>query len=193
MRTEYLVAEVAAAARGQVRVQDSLDVERDAVRERDLAVRRADRLERRERGRACSARAHAVKLRRRRDTRRRQEVELGVALALVNGWLIGEREPTQVDVEAVIAAAARTGTALEINASPHRLDLRDVHARRARDLGAPLVIDSDAHITRELSWHMRFGVHTARRAWCGPEHILNTRPLAEFERFLRTPKAERGR
>ena len=95
MRAEYLVAEVAATARGQVRVQDGLDVERDAVRERDLAVGRADRLERRERGRACSARAHAVKLRRRRDTRRRQEVELGVALALVNGRLVGEREQAE--------------------------------------------------------------------------------------------------
>ncbi|MDE2941333.1 MAG: PHP domain-containing protein, partial [Chloroflexota bacterium] len=98
--------------------------------------------------------------------------------------LLGEREPIDVDVEAVLRAAAETGTALEINASPERLDLKDTHVFRARELGAPLVISSDSHAVEHMA-NMRFGVAVARRGWCRAEDIVNTRPAAGFLAFLR--------
>ena len=104
--------------------------------------------------------------------------------------LLGQRPPTDFDLEAVLQAARDTGTALEINASPERLDLRDTHAFRARELGIPLVISTDSHHHSQLSGG-RFGVAVARRAWCEPRHILNTMPRDEFLRFIRTPKPER--
>lgn len=104
--------------------------------------------------------------------------------------LLGQRPPVDFDLEAVLQAARETGTALEINASPARLDLRDTHAFRAREMGIPLVINTDAHHHSELPGG-RFGVAVARRAWCEPRHILNTLPLADFLRFIETPKPER--
>jgi DNA polymerase (family 10) len=104
--------------------------------------------------------------------------------------LIGRRDPTRFDLEAVLQAARDTGTALEINASPQRLDLKDTHAFRARELGVPLVISTDSHHHSELSGG-RFGVAVARRAWCEPRHILNTLPLEQFLRFIGTPKPQR--
>ena len=104
--------------------------------------------------------------------------------------LLGQRPPTDFDLEAVLQAARDTGTALEINASPARLDLRDTHAYRARELGVPLIISTDSHHHSELSGS-RFGVAVARRAWCESRHILNTLPLEQFLRFIRTPKPER--
>jgi DNA polymerase (family 10) len=74
--------------------------------------------------------------------------------------------------------AARTGTALEINAMPSRIDLKDIHAYRARELGVRLVINTDAHAAEHLGF-MRFGIGAARRGWCQSKDILNTRPLAE--------------
>ena len=106
--------------------------------------------------------------------------------------LLGRRPPTEFDLEAVLQAARDTGTALEINASPARLDLRDTHAYRAREMGIPLAINTDAHQHTELAGG-RFGVAVARRAWCEPRHILNALPLAGLLRFLRTPKPERIR
>ena len=106
--------------------------------------------------------------------------------------LLGQRPPTDFDLEAVLQAALETGTALEINASPARLDLRDTHAYRAREMGIPLVINTDSHHHSELPGG-RFGVAVARRAWCEPRHILNTLPLAEFLRFIQTPKPGRLR
>lgn len=97
--------------------------------------------------------------------------------------LLGEREPIMVDLEAVFLAAAAKGKALEINAMPSRLDLKDIHVFRARELGVKLIIGTDAHSTGHLDF-MRFGVGVARRGWCEAEHILNTRPLAEVEAFL---------
>ncbi|MBI4288814.1 MAG: DNA polymerase/3'-5' exonuclease PolX [Chloroflexi bacterium] len=98
--------------------------------------------------------------------------------------LLGEREPIALDLEAVFQAALRTNTALEINAMPPRLDLKDIHAYRARELGVKLVISTDSHRPEHLAY-MRFGVGVARRAWCQPEDVLNTRSLAEVEAFLR--------
>ena len=104
--------------------------------------------------------------------------------------LLGQRPPTDFDLEAVLHAARDTGTALEINASPERLDLKDTHAFRARELGIPLVISTDSHHHSHLSGG-RFGVAVARRAWCEPQHILNTMPLDRFLRFISTPKPQR--
>jgi DNA polymerase (family 10) len=93
--------------------------------------------------------------------------------------LIEEREPVAIDLEAVFQAAAKYNKIIEINAMPARLDLKDIHAFRARDLGVKLVIGTDAHSIAHLDF-MRFGVGVARRAWCEPQHILNTLPLTEL-------------
>jgi DNA polymerase (family 10) len=104
--------------------------------------------------------------------------------------LLGQRPPTDFDLEAVLQAARDTGTALEINASPERLDLKDTHAYRAREMGVPLVVSTDSHHHSQLSGG-RFGVAVARRAWCEPRHVLNTMPLDQFLLFIRTPKPDR--
>ncbi len=104
--------------------------------------------------------------------------------------LLGQREPVEFDLEAVLQAARDTGTALEINASPERLDLRDTHAYRARELGVPLAINTDSHHHTHLD-KRRFGVAVARRAWCQPEDILNTMSREDFLEFIRMPKPKR--
>tara|TARA_B100000809_G_scaffold175783_1_gene173145 strand:- start:5878 stop:7659 length:1782 start_codon:yes stop_codon:yes gene_type:complete len=104
--------------------------------------------------------------------------------------LLGQRKPVEFDLEAVLQAARDTGTALEINASPERLDLKDTHAYRARELGVPLVINTDSHHYTHLD-KRRFGVAVARRAWCRPEDILNTMSREEFLEVIHTPKPER--
>jgi len=93
--------------------------------------------------------------------------------------LIGEREPVAIDLEAVFRAAAKYNKIMEINATPERLDLKDIHAFRAKDLGVKLSIGTDTHSITHLGF-MRFGVGVARRAWCEPQHILNTLPLTEL-------------
>jgi DNA polymerase (family 10) len=97
---------------------------------------------------------------------------------------MGERGPVDVDLEAVFNAALRYGKALEINAMPDRLDLKDLHARRARELGVMLVIGTDAHAAAHLGF-MKSGIGLARCAWCRPKDILNTRPLKEVLEYLR--------
>jgi DNA polymerase (family X) len=98
------------------------------------------------------------------------------------GRLIERREPYALDLEAIFAAAARTGTFLEINANPDRRDLSDVNARAAARAGVTLTIDSDAHRTRTLA-NMRWGIATARRAWLTREDVANTRSWAELQRL----------
>ncbi len=96
------------------------------------------------------------------------------------GQLILERDGADLDMEAVFAAAAKSGIALEINANPHRLDLEAQYARRAVELGIPICIDTDAHRIEELDL-LRFGILTARRGWVDARSVINTWPL---ERFL---------
>jgi DNA polymerase (family 10) len=98
--------------------------------------------------------------------------------------LINRRKPADFDLEAVLRRAAGLGVAVELNASPHRLDLRDAHLRLARDLGCKVVIDTDSHRTRELD-QMRYGVEQARRAGLGPGDVLNTLPFDEFWATIR--------
>ena len=97
-------------------------------------------------------------------------------LAHPTGRKIGSREPYDVDMEAVFAAARAHGKAIEINASPERLDMSDVHARRAAELGIPVPISTDTHYLSELDW-TELGCAVARRAWIGPDQVLNTRSL----------------
>jgi DNA polymerase (family X) len=103
------------------------------------------------------------------------------AIGHPTGRKIEGRAPYAVDLEAVFAAAARTGTMLEINGNPDRRDLADVHARAAAQAGVTIVIDSDAHRTRTLE-NMRWGIATARRAWLTAAQVANTRPWAELRR-----------
>jgi len=110
------------------------------------------------------------------------------AIGHPTGRKIERRAPYPVDVAAVIDAAARTGTMLEINAAPDRRDLNDVHARHAAAAGVPILVDSDAHGPRELAL-TRWGIATARRAWLTAEQVANTRPL---EGFLALRKRARG-
>jgi DNA polymerase (family 10) len=104
------------------------------------------------------------------------------AIGHPTGRLIGRREPYALDLEAVIEAAARTGTFLEINANPNRRDLPDHYARAAAEAGVPILIDSDAHGVDTLE-KICFGVATARRGWLGPEQVANTRPWAELDKL----------
>ncbi len=98
--------------------------------------------------------------------------------------LLGEREPVAIDMEAVFRAAVKYDKALEINAMPSRLDLKDTYIYRARELGVKLILGTDAHSTAQLGF-MRYGIGIARRGWCQPQHILNTRPLEEILAFLK--------
>ncbi len=100
--------------------------------------------------------------------------------------LLPGREPVAVDMEAIFVAAAKTNTILEINAMPSRLDLKDIHVYRARELGAKLVIGTDAHCTEHLEF-IRFGVGVARRGWCEAQDVINTKPLSEILTYLRLP------
>ena len=100
-------------------------------------------------------------------------------LAHPSGRRLGSRDPYDVDMEAVFAAARQHGKALEINASPERLDLADVHARRAAELGIPIAINTDTHYLNNFD-NLALGVAVARRAWIGPSQVLNARPLAEL-------------
>lgn len=104
------------------------------------------------------------------------------------GRLIGERAPYEVDIEAVLQAAKTGGVAVEINASPSRLDLNDRHARRAKDLGIPVTISTDAHAIPQLEY-MRYGVAVARRAWLAPTDVLNTLPARALISWLTRRRA----
>ncbi|MBN1863121.1 MAG: DNA polymerase/3'-5' exonuclease PolX [Dehalococcoidales bacterium] len=97
--------------------------------------------------------------------------------------LLQAREPVAADMEAVFQAALRTNTALEINAMPSRLDLKDTHVYRARELGVKLVISTDAHAGEHLDF-MRFGIGVARRGWCRAADVLNTLPRAALAAYF---------
>jgi DNA polymerase (family 10) len=104
--------------------------------------------------------------------------------------LIGKRPPIEFDLEEVFRAAARTGTALEVNSFPDRLDLRDEHILWARRHGVRFAIDTDAHAPVHLPF-LRFGVATAQRGWLTKDDVINAWPLAKLRRFLRKGRPER--
>jgi DNA polymerase (family 10) len=93
---------------------------------------------------------------------------------------LGRRRPMEFDFDAVIEACLRTGTVLEIDAQPDRLDLPDAMARRAIEAGVRIAIDSDAHSIDELRYVQKFGIGAARRAWARAEHVINTLPADEM-------------
>ena len=97
--------------------------------------------------------------------------------------LIGHRPPVDVDLDEIFAAAARTGTALEINSFPDRLDLDDELIYRARRAGVRFAISTDAHAVPHLDY-LKFGVATAQRGWAEKAEVINTYPLAKLRRFL---------
>jgi DNA polymerase (family 10) len=112
-------------------------------------------------------------------------------LAHPTGRKVGGRPGGDFDMEAIYAEAARTGTALEIDGSPDRLDLRDVHARAALAAGCLLTIDSDAHAVDALA-NIEYGVGTAQRAWIPTDRVLNTLPLDALLARLKRNRARRS-
>lgn len=104
-------------------------------------------------------------------------------LAHPTGRIINRREPFELDVEAVLEAAADLSLAVELNANPNRLDFSDVHVHRAKELAVPVVISTDAHSLRGLA-DMRFGVDQARRGWLEASDVLNTRSVEEMMGWL---------
>lgn len=111
------------------------------------------------------------------------------AIGHPTGRKITSRRPYALDLDDVIAAAARTGTMLEINSAPDRRDLDDVNARAAAENGVLLLVDSDAHGADRLE-HVRWGIATARRAWLTADNVANTRP---WEQFAQLRKRARSR
>ncbi|HEX7327787.1 MAG TPA: DNA polymerase III, partial [Casimicrobiaceae bacterium] len=110
-------------------------------------------------------------------------------LAHPTGRLIGEREPYDVDMQAIVRKAKARGVHLELNAHPERLDLTDLHCRMCRDEGVLVAVSSDAHSTREFG-NLRLGIGQARRGWLERANVLNTRPLPELLSLL--PRARRS-
>ncbi len=104
--------------------------------------------------------------------------------------LIGKRAPVDLDFDAICRAAVDTGTLLEINASTHRLDLKDTHIRRAIDLGVLFSIGTDSHRIHQFA-DVHYGVGMARRGWCTSGRVVNTLPYTAFIKFISTPKADR--
>jgi DNA polymerase (family 10) len=100
------------------------------------------------------------------------------------GRKIGQRPPIEFDMEEVVKAAARTGTALEVNSYPDRLDLRDEHIMWAKRHGVKFAVDTDSHSTVHLPY-IRYGVGTAQRGWLEKGDVINTWPLAKLRTFLR--------
>jgi DNA polymerase (family 10) len=99
------------------------------------------------------------------------------------GRLLNVREPCDIDLDEVLLAAKEHHVAVELNANPERLDLSDVQVFRARELGVPVVISTDAHSVENLHC-MRYGVDQARRGWLGKKNVLNTRTLTQLRRWL---------
>ena len=107
-----------------------------------------------------------------------------MAKAASKGGIRWQRPPSELDVEQVLQACLETGTVVEINAHPSRLDLSDVYARRAIELGCKLAINSDAHVLDGMTM-MEYGIGAARRAWVTAAHVVNTRPVDEMLAMLK--------
>jgi DNA polymerase (family 10) len=140
----------------------------------------------------CVASVHSAFTQSRADTTRRlvracENPHVHI-LGHLTGRQIGHRAPIDADFDEVFRACARTGTALEINSFPDRLDVRDEHILHAKRYGVKFAIDSDAHSTRDLD-QIRYGVGTAQRGWLTKDDVINTWPLTRLKAFLRKPSA----
>jgi DNA polymerase (family 10) len=102
----------------------------------------------------------------------------------LTGRIINRRSAIDIDIDEIIRAARHTGTILEINASPDRLDLKDEHVRKCVDAGVKMAIDSDAHAKEHFTF-LEYGIATARRGWASKKDIINARPLAEMQKLLK--------
>jgi DNA polymerase (family 10) len=98
--------------------------------------------------------------------------------------MINKRQPVEFDLDEVFRAAARTGTALEVNGYPDRLDLKDEHILWAKRHGAKFAVDTDSHATTHLA-NIRYGVGSAQRGWLTKDDVINAWPLAKLKTFLR--------
>ena len=110
-------------------------------------------------------------------------------LGHATGRLLLKRDAYPVDLEAVLQAAAETGTMIEINAQPSRLELDWIHCKRARTLGIPLVINPDGHHTSDLALY-QFGVFVARRGWLTKHDVFNTRSADDVAKEFARRKKE---
>lgn len=104
-------------------------------------------------------------------------------LAHPTGRLIGRRDPYDVDMDRVLEAAAKYNTVLEINSSPDRLDVNDHYARKAKEYGIKIAVNTDAHEISRLA-EIKYGLGTARRGWLQPGDVINTLPPADLKKFL---------
>jgi DNA polymerase (family 10) len=151
----------------EVRADGELDYDDDLLARFDLVVASVHVSRRQSRGELTRRTLNAI---------RNPNVDV---IAHPSGRMILDRPDLDLDWDAVYTEAARTGTALEMNGSPHRLDLAVERARRAVELGCVLSIDSDAHKTAELDY-LDWGISQARRAWVEPRVVLNTRSRADL-------------
>jgi DNA polymerase (family 10) len=151
----------------EVRADGSLDYEDDLLARFDLVVASVHVARRQPRAELTRRTLNAI---------RSPHVDV---IAHPAGRMIQARDDLDLDWEAVFEAAAATGTALEMNGSPHRLDLAPERARQAVATGCLIAIDSDAHRTEELA-DVRWGVDQARRAWVEARHVLNARGRDEM-------------
>jgi DNA polymerase (family 10) len=102
----------------------------------------------------------------------------------LTGRMIGTRDPADLDLEAILQAAAEQGVALEINSHPDRLDLNEAHARRATELGCLLAINTDAHRPEHFALRA-YGIGIARRGWVTPANVVNTWDVGQVLRWAR--------
>jgi len=100
------------------------------------------------------------------------------------GRVIKQREPYELDIDEIIKAAKKTGTILEIDAYPDRLDLKDEYIKKAINAGVKLSIDSDAHSIKHIHY-LYFGIAQARRGWATKNDIINAWPLEKMLKFLK--------
>jgi DNA polymerase (family 10) len=104
-------------------------------------------------------------------------------IAHMRGQLIMSREPADLDMDQVFAAAQKTGIAFEINSNPKRLDLEAQYARRAVEMGIPISINTDSHRIEQLA-NLDYGIRTARRGWVPSERVINTWSLERFREWV---------
>jgi DNA polymerase (family 10) len=151
----------------EVRADGSLDFPDEVLAGLDLVVASVHTGLRQDRERVTSRTLAAI---------RNPHIDI---IAHPTGRLIGGREGADLDMESIFRAAAEMGTALEVNALPDRLDLRDAHVRRAIELGVKLAINSDAHHVSGFDV-LPFGVATAQRGWATPADVINTRSVDQI-------------
>lgn len=111
-------------------------------------------------------------------------------LGHISGRLINRRESYELDYEAVLQAASKTQTAIEINGQAGRQELRDIYIKKALEEGVPLILSTDAHSTQQLD-NMTMAVHIARRGWAQKKDVLNTLPIDKLKKWINRPSSKK--